>query len=46
MVRPSMLASAMEAYTLSDRGTWLSFNNRGSLVIAIERDPRLINDTM
>src|SRR5258708_11751216 len=35
-------ASAMEAYTLSDRGTWLSFNNRGSLVIAIERDPRLI----
>src|SRR5882757_8250039 len=36
-------ASAMEAYTLSDRGTWLSFNNRGSLVIAIERDPRLIN---
>jgi tungstate transport system substrate-binding protein len=36
-------ASAMEAYTLSDRGTWLSFNNKGSLVIAIERDPRLIN---
>jgi tungstate transport system substrate-binding protein len=36
-------ASAMEAYTLSDRGTWLSFNNKGSLVIAIEGDPRLIN---
>src|ERR1700736_3715772 len=36
-------ASAMDAYTLSDRGTWLSFNNKGSLVIAIERDPRLIN---
>jgi tungstate transport system substrate-binding protein len=36
-------ASAMEAYTLSDRGTWLGFNNKGSLVIAIEGDPRLIN---
>ena len=36
-------ASAMNAYTLSDRGTWLSFNNKGSLVIAIEGDPRLIN---
>jgi tungstate transport system substrate-binding protein len=36
-------ASAMEAYTLSDRGTWLSFNNKGSLVIAVEGDPRLIN---
>src|SRR5260370_9912705 len=36
-------ASAMEAYILSDRGTWLSFNNKGSLGIAIEGDPRLIN---
>jgi tungstate transport system substrate-binding protein len=36
-------ASAMQAYTLSDRGTWLSFGNKGSLVIAIEGDPRLIN---
>jgi tungstate transport system substrate-binding protein len=36
-------ASAMDAYTLSDRGTWLSFNNKGSLVISIEGDPRLIN---
>jgi tungstate transport system substrate-binding protein len=36
-------ASAMDAYTLSDRGTWLSFNNKGALVIAIEGDPRLIN---
>ena len=36
-------ASAMDAYTLSDRGTWLSFKNKGSLVIAIEGDPRLIN---
>jgi tungstate transport system substrate-binding protein len=36
-------ASAMNAYTLSDRGTWLSFNNKGSLVIAIEGDTRLLN---
>ena len=36
-------ASAMNAYTLSDRGTWLSFNNKASLVIAIEGDSRLIN---
>jgi tungstate transport system substrate-binding protein len=36
-------ASAMDAYTLSDRGTWLSFNNKGSLVITVEGDPRLIN---
>ena len=36
-------ASAMDAYTLSDRGTWLSFGNKGSLVVAIEGDPRLIN---
>jgi tungstate transport system substrate-binding protein len=36
-------ASAMNAYTLSDRGTWLSFSNKGSLVIAVEGDPRLIN---
>ena len=36
-------ASAMDAYTLSDRGTWLSFKNKGTLVVAIEGDPRLIN---
>ena len=36
-------ASAMDAYTLSDRGTWLSFNNKGSLIVLIEGDPRPIN---
>jgi tungstate transport system substrate-binding protein len=36
-------ASAMDAYTLADRATWLSFGNKGALVIAIEGDPRLIN---
>ena len=36
-------ASAMPAYTLSDRGTWLSFKNKGPLVIVIEGDPQLLN---
>jgi tungstate transport system substrate-binding protein len=36
-------ASAMDAYTLTDRGTWLSFNNKGSLIVAIEGDSRLLN---
>jgi tungstate transport system substrate-binding protein len=36
-------AMAMCAYTLTDRGTWLSFKNKGSLVVAIEGDPRLLN---
>src|SRR5947209_6905832 len=43
MGRALNAASAMDAYTLSDRGTWLSFGNKGSLIIAIEGDPRLIN---
>jgi tungstate transport system substrate-binding protein len=36
-------ASAIDAYTLSDRGTWLSFAKKDSLVIAVENDPRLVN---
>ena len=36
-------ANAMNAYVLSDRGTWLSFKNRGDLVIAVEGDKRLFN---
>jgi tungstate transport system substrate-binding protein len=36
-------ASAMGAYTLSDRGTWLSFENKGELAVLIESDPRLLN---
>lgn len=36
-------ASAMDAYTLSDRGSWLSFNNKGSLAVVVEGDPRLLN---
>lgn len=36
-------ASAMNAYTLSDRGTWLSFGNKGDLAVMVEGDPRLLN---
>jgi tungstate transport system substrate-binding protein len=36
-------AAAMPAYTLSDRGTWLSFKNKGPLAVMVEGDPALIN---
>ena len=36
-------ASAMNGYVLSDRGTWLSFKNRGDLEIVVEGDRRLFN---
>lgn len=36
-------AAGMNAYILADRGTWLSFRNRGELAIAVEGDKRLFN---
>jgi len=36
-------ASAMNAYLLSDRATWLAFNNRGDLAILVQGDRRLMN---
>jgi len=36
-------ASGMNAYALADRGTWLSFKNRGDLAIAVAGDKRLFN---
>jgi tungstate transport system substrate-binding protein len=36
-------AGAMGAYVLSDRGTWISFKNKGDLQIAVQGDPRLFN---
>ncbi|MGY4402257.1 extracellular solute-binding protein [Bradyrhizobium sp. USDA 3315] len=36
-------ASASKAYVLADRATWLSFKNKGDLVIAVEGDKRLFN---
>jgi tungstate transport system substrate-binding protein len=36
-------ASAMNAYVLSDRGTWISFKNRGDLMVTVEGDAKLFN---
>ncbi len=37
------IAKGMGAYTLTDRGTWLSFGNRGDMTILLEGDPALFN---
>ncbi|MGA7150460.1 MAG: substrate-binding domain-containing protein [Pseudolabrys sp.] len=37
------MASASNAYVLSDRGTWLSFKNKCDLQISVEGDKRLFN---
>jgi tungstate transport system substrate-binding protein len=37
------MASSDNAYLLSDRGTWLSFKNRGDLTVLTEGDKRLFN---
>ena len=36
-------SAAMPAYTLADRGTWISFKNRQDLEIVVEGDPQLFN---
>lgn len=36
-------AAQMPAYALADRGTWISFENRGDLEILVEGDDRLFN---
>jgi tungstate transport system substrate-binding protein len=36
-------AAASNAYVLADRATWLSFKNKGELVIEVEGDKRLFN---
>ena len=37
------MAAAANAYVLADRGTWLSFKNRGALAVLVEGDRRLFN---
>ena len=37
------IGSSSNAYVLTDRGTWLSFKNRGDLVVLVEGDKRLFN---
>src|SRR5258706_8636890 len=36
-------ASSMNGYILTDRGTWISFKNRGELSILVEGDKKLFN---
>lgn len=36
-------AASANAYILADRGTWLSFKNRGDLAVVVEGDTRLFN---
>ena len=37
------MASGTGAYALADRGTWLSFKNRGDLAVLVEGDSKLFN---
>jgi tungstate transport system substrate-binding protein len=37
------IAASSGAYVLADRGTWLSFKNRGDLAVLVEGDSRLFN---
>jgi len=37
------IAAGMNGYILADRGTWLSFKNRGELGVLVEGDKRLFN---
>jgi len=37
------VASGMNAYSMTDRATWLKFKNKGDLAILVEGDPVLFN---
>jgi tungstate transport system substrate-binding protein len=37
------IAASSNAYVVSDRGTWLSFKNKGDLAVLVEGDQRLFN---
>jgi tungstate transport system substrate-binding protein len=37
------IAASSNAYVLADRGTWLSFRNRGDLAVLVQGDKRLFN---
>lgn len=37
------MAASVEAYTISDRGTWLSFGNKGDLTMLLSGDVDLFN---
>jgi len=37
------IAAEMQAYLLTDRGTWISFKNKNNLAILFERNEALFN---
>jgi tungstate transport system substrate-binding protein len=37
------IASQVNAYALTDRGTWVAFKNRGNLAVLVQADSRLLN---
>ena len=37
------IGASTDAYVLTDRGTWISFKNRGNLAILVEGDQKLFN---
>ena len=37
------MASSLDGHTLTDRGTWISFKNKGNLTVLVEGDARLFN---
>jgi tungstate transport system substrate-binding protein len=37
------IAASSGGYVLADRGTWLSFKNRGDLAVLVEGDTKLFN---
>ncbi|HUN91998.1 MAG TPA: substrate-binding domain-containing protein [Burkholderiaceae bacterium] len=37
------MAASSDAYVLADRGTWLSFKNRGALSVLVQGDERMFN---
>ena len=37
------MAGEMDAYTLTDRGTWLAYENKSPLAIMFEGDSKLFN---
>jgi tungstate transport system substrate-binding protein len=37
------MASSLDGHTLADRGTWISFKNKGNLAVLVEGDARMFN---
>ena len=43
MAAPLDAAQSMRAYTITDRGSWLSSGKKRDLPVVVEGDPRLLN---